>query len=87
MDSDRYCNTSVLFFSSVPEPKLDAFVICRTRKFLGALPVDDRQLIFSLIRRVVYGEENPLDMYAGDIYALRYKWIKPLIESGQLDLV
>ncbi|KAD6119819.1 hypothetical protein E3N88_11090 [Mikania micrantha] len=33
------------------------------------------------------GEENPLDMYAGDIYALRYKSIKPLIESGQLDLV
>ncbi|XP_076919528.1 DNA replication complex GINS protein SLD5-like [Bidens hawaiensis] len=59
----------------VPEPKLDAFVICRTRKFLGALPVDDS------------GEENPLDMYAGDIYALRYKSIKPLIESGQLDLV
>ncbi|KAI7752740.1 hypothetical protein M8C21_028179 [Ambrosia artemisiifolia] len=59
----------------VPEPKLDAFVICRTRKFLGSLPVDDS------------GEENPLDMYAGDIYALRYKSIKPLIESGQLDLV
>ncbi|PWA57257.1 DNA replication protein [Artemisia annua] len=57
------------------EPKLDSFVICRTRKFLGALPVDDS------------GEENPLDMYAGDIYALRYKSIKPLIESGQLDLV
>ncbi|KAD6119816.1 hypothetical protein E3N88_11087 [Mikania micrantha] len=33
------------------------------------------------------GEENPLDMYAGDIYALRYKSIKPLIESGQLDLI
>ncbi|MFS7977723.1 hypothetical protein Hanom_Chr10g00907361 [Helianthus anomalus] len=50
MDLDRYCNTSVLFFSSVPEPKLDAFVICRTRKFLGAFPVDDRQLIyFSLV--------------------------------------
>ncbi|KAK9074676.1 hypothetical protein SSX86_007274 [Deinandra increscens subsp. villosa] len=59
----------------VPEPKLDAFVICRTIKFLGGLPVDDS------------GEENPLDMYAGDIYALRYKSIKPLIESGQLDLV
>ncbi|KAL8225218.1 hypothetical protein R6Q57_017775 [Mikania cordata] len=59
----------------VPKPKLDTFIICRTRKFLGALPVDDS------------GEENPLDMYAGDIYALRYKSIKPLIESGQLDLV
>ncbi|XP_024991964.1 DNA replication complex GINS protein SLD5 [Cynara cardunculus var. scolymus] len=59
----------------VMEPKLDAFVICRTRKFLGSLPVDDS------------GEENPLDMYAGDIYALRYKSIKPLIETGQLDLV
>nr|XP_043621815.1 DNA replication complex GINS protein SLD5 [Erigeron canadensis]XP_043621816.1 DNA replication complex GINS protein SLD5 [Erigeron canadensis] len=59
----------------VPEPKLDAFVICRTRKFLGALPVDDS------------GEENPLDMYAGDIYAVRYKPIKLLVESGQLDLV
>ncbi|KAI3515588.1 hypothetical protein L1887_14489 [Cichorium endivia] len=59
----------------VTEPKLDSFVICRSRKFLGGLPVDDS------------GEENPLDMYAGDIYALRYKSIKPLIESGQLDLV
>ncbi|XP_071713934.1 DNA replication complex GINS protein SLD5 [Rutidosis leptorrhynchoides] len=59
----------------VPEPNLDAFVICRTRKFIGPLPVDDS------------GEENPLDMYAGDIYALRYKTIKPLIESGELDLV
>ncbi|CAI9299701.1 unnamed protein product [Lactuca saligna] len=59
----------------VMEPKLDAFVICRSRKFLGGLPVDDS------------GEENPLDMYAGDIYALRYKSIKPLVESGQLDLV
>nr|GEY18747.1 DNA replication complex GINS protein SLD5-like [Tanacetum cinerariifolium] len=62
-------------YQKVAEPKLDSFVICRTRKFLGALPVDDS------------GEENPLDMYAGDIYALRYKSIKPLIESGQLDLV
>lgn len=33
------------------------------------------------------GEEKPLDMEAGDIYAMRYKAIKPLIESGQLDLV
>ncbi|GKB16097.1 DNA replication complex GINS protein SLD5 [Tanacetum coccineum] len=87
---------------SVAEPKLDSFVICRTRKFLGALPVDDRQVILCLLlilyERVLNycltqtifddsGEENPLDMYAGDIYALRYKSIKPLIESGQLDLV
>lgn len=59
----------------VPEPKLDAYVVCRSREFLGALPVDED------------GKGKPLDMYAGDIYALRYKSIKPLVESGQLDLV
>ncbi|PWA54964.1 DNA replication complex GINS protein SLD5 [Artemisia annua] len=33
----------------VAEPKLDSFVICGTRKFLGALPVDDRQVILCLL--------------------------------------
>ena len=33
------------------------------------------------------GEEKPVDLEADDLYALRYKSIKPLVESGQVDLV
>lgn len=33
------------------------------------------------------GVEKPVDLEADDLYALRYKSIKPLVESGQVDLV
>lgn len=58
----------------VPEPQLDTFVFCRSKRFLY-LQVDDS------------GEENPLDMETGHTYALRYKAVKPLVESGQIDMV
>lgn len=27
---------------SVPEPQLDAYVVCRSKKYLGAFQLDDR---------------------------------------------
>lgn len=33
------------------------------------------------------GVEKPVDLEADDLYALRYKSIKPLVENGQVDLV
>uniref|UniRef100_A0A5B7AM75 DNA replication complex GINS protein SLD5 n=1 Tax=Davidia involucrata TaxID=16924 RepID=A0A5B7AM75_DAVIN len=59
----------------VPEPQLDTFVICKSKSFLGAFQLDDS------------GEEKPVDLEADDLYALRYKSIKPLVQSGQIDLV
>ncbi|KAG9152569.1 hypothetical protein Leryth_024338 [Lithospermum erythrorhizon] len=58
----------------VPEPQLDAYVICRSKRFLGSFQLDDR------------GEET-VNIEADDLYALPYKSIKPLVESGQIDLV
>ncbi|KAA8531211.1 hypothetical protein F0562_005875 [Nyssa sinensis] len=59
----------------VPEPPLDTFVICRSKSFLGSFQLDDS------------GEEKPVDLEADDLYALRYMSIKPLVQSGQIDLV
>lgn len=58
----------------VPEPQLDQYVICRSKRFLGSFQLDDS------------GEE-PVNIEANDLYALPYKSIKPLVESGQIDLV
>ncbi|CAA2976007.1 DNA replication complex GINS protein SLD5-like [Olea europaea var. sylvestris] len=58
----------------VPEPKLDTYIICRSKKFLGSFQLDD-------------SEEEPVNIEADDLYALPYKSIKPLVESGQIDLV
>ncbi|KAL3510016.1 hypothetical protein ACH5RR_029417 [Cinchona calisaya] len=58
----------------VPEPQLDTYVICRSNRFLGAFQLDDS------------GEET-VNIEADDLYALPYKSIKPLVETGQIDLV
>ncbi|XP_047950865.1 DNA replication complex GINS protein SLD5-like [Salvia hispanica] len=58
----------------VPEPQLDSYVVCRSKKYLGAYQLGDS------------GEEL-INIEADDLYALPYKSIKPLIESGQVDLV
>ncbi|GAA0145183.1 hypothetical protein LIER_05435 [Lithospermum erythrorhizon] len=58
----------------VPEPQLDAYVICRSKRFLGSFQLDDRW-------------EETVNIEADDLYALPYKSIKPLVESGQIDLV
>lgn len=40
----------------------------------------------TIIYKLDSGEE-PIDIEADDLYALPYKAIKPLVESGQIDLV
>lgn len=59
----------------VPEPQLDTYVICRAKRSLGAFQLDDS------------AEENPVSLDAGDPYAIRYKSVKSLVYSGQIDLV
>ncbi|CAL5346842.1 unnamed protein product [Camellia sinensis] len=59
----------------VPEPQLDSYVICRTKQSLGALQLDNS------------GEEDPMDLDPNDVYAVQYNSIKPLVHSGQIDLV
>lgn len=58
----------------VPKPKLDTYVVCRSKKFLGAVLLDD-------------SGEDPVNIEADDLYALPYRSIKLLVESGQIDLV
>ncbi|XP_073280403.1 uncharacterized protein [Primulina huaijiensis] len=58
----------------VPKPKLDTYVVCRSKKFLGAVLLDDS------------GEEQ-VYIEADDLYAMPCKSIKSLVESGQIDLV
>ncbi|CAN6468989.1 unnamed protein product [Victoria cruziana] len=58
----------------VPEPRLDTFVFCKSRDSIGSFQLDD------------YGEEI-VDLVADDLYILRYKSIKALVESGRIDLL
>lgn len=58
----------------VPEPQLDTFVFCKSKGSIGAFQLDDS------------GEEI-VDLVADDLYVLRYKSIKPLVESSQIDLI
>ncbi|XP_047255142.1 uncharacterized protein LOC107852729 isoform X1 [Capsicum annuum] len=58
----------------VPEPRLDQYVICRSKRYLGSFQLDDS------------GEE-PVNIEANDLYALPYKSIKRLVESGLIDPV
>ncbi|KAH7678608.1 GINS complex subunit 4 protein [Dioscorea alata] len=58
----------------VPEPQLDTFVFCKTKNAVGAFQLDDT------------GDEM-VDLVADDLYVLRYKSIKGLVENGQIDLV
>ncbi|CAH9120464.1 unnamed protein product [Cuscuta epithymum] len=58
----------------VTEPRLDHYVICRSKRYLGAFQLDD-------------SVEEPVSIEADDLYALPYKSIKPLVENGQMDIV
>ncbi|KAI8555604.1 hypothetical protein RHMOL_Rhmol05G0185700 [Rhododendron molle] len=66
----------------VPEPQLDTYVICRTKTSLGTLQLDNRQSIIFF-----GGVEDPVDLDPGDLYAVCYKSIKPLVHSGRIELV
>ncbi|QHO53667.1 DNA replication complex GINS protein [Arachis hypogaea] len=62
----------------VPEPHLDTFVLCRSKEYLSGIqledgPVDDRSKLF--------------EMEPGVLYFICYKSIKPLVESGKIDLL
>ncbi|KAF5193661.1 Dna replication complex gins protein sld5 [Thalictrum thalictroides] len=58
----------------VPEPQLDTFVFCKSKVSLGAYQLDE-------------SGEDIVDFVANDLYVLRYKPVKPLIENGQIDIV
>ncbi|CAL5184649.1 unnamed protein product [Lathyrus oleraceus] len=62
----------------IPEPRLDTFVLCRSKDYLTGIqlgdgPVDDRSKLF--------------EMEAGVLYFICYKSIKPLVESGKIELL
>ncbi|KAI3907179.1 hypothetical protein MKW92_039547 [Papaver armeniacum] len=58
----------------VPEPQLDTFVFCKSKGSVGSFQLD------------AVGDEV-VDLIADDLYVLRYKSIKPLVETRQIDLV
>ncbi|XP_049381131.1 uncharacterized protein LOC125845623 [Solanum stenotomum] len=58
----------------VPEPQLDQYVSCRSKTFFESFQLN------------VIGEEQ-VNIEANDLDTLFYKFIKPLVESGQIDLV
>ncbi|KAK1295286.1 hypothetical protein QJS10_CPA16g01678 [Acorus calamus] len=58
----------------VPEPQLDTFVFCKSKGAVGSFQLDDS------------GDEI-VDLVADDLYILRYKSIKGLVEAGRIDLV
>lgn len=58
----------------IPEPQLDTFVFCKSKGAVGAFQLDD------------IGDEI-VDLVADDLYVLRYKSIKALVEGGRVDLV
>ncbi|MCL7041005.1 hypothetical protein MKW94_009858 [Papaver nudicaule] len=58
----------------VPQPQLDTFVFCKSKKTVGSFQLDE-------------GGDEVVDLIADDLYVLRYKSIKPLVETGQIDLV
>ncbi|CAJ2630436.1 unnamed protein product [Trifolium pratense] len=62
----------------VPEPRLDTFVLCRSKEYLTGIqledgPVDDRSKLF--------------EMEPDVLYFICYKSIKSLVESGKIDLL
>ncbi|KAK7294328.1 hypothetical protein RJT34_17217 [Clitoria ternatea] len=63
----------------VPEPRLETFVLCRSREYLTGIqlgdgPVDDRS-------------SQLFEMEPGDLHFICYKSIKALVESGKIDLL
>lgn len=58
----------------IPEPQLDTFVFCRSKGPLGPLQLDDR------------GDEA-VDLLADDLYILRYRPVRRLLETNRIELV
>lgn len=58
----------------VPVPQLDTFVFCKSRGPIGSFQLDDKG-------------EDMVNLVADDLYILRYRPIKGLLETAQIDLV
>ncbi|XP_061360676.1 DNA replication complex GINS protein SLD5 isoform X2 [Gastrolobium bilobum] len=56
----------------VPEPRLDTFVLCRSKEYLTGIQLEDGPLF---------------EMEPDVLYFICYKSIKPLVESGKIDLL
>ncbi|XP_059435213.1 DNA replication complex GINS protein SLD5 [Corylus avellana] len=57
----------------VPEPQLDTFVVCKSRRFLGPFQLD--------------GSDELLEMKPDDLCIIHYKSIKERVQEGEIDLV
>lgn len=58
----------------IPEPQLDTFVFCRSKGPVGSLQLDDK------------GDEV-VDLMADDLYILRYRPVRRLLETDRIELV
>ncbi|KAG7991154.1 hypothetical protein I3843_02G060800 [Carya illinoinensis] len=57
----------------VPEPHLDTFVVCKSRRFLGPFQLN--------------GSDELLEMKPDDLCIIHYKSIRERVEEGEIDLV
>ncbi|XP_062174514.1 DNA replication complex GINS protein SLD5 isoform X2 [Alnus glutinosa] len=57
----------------VPEPQLDTFVVCKSRRFLGPFQLD--------------GSDELLEMKPDDLCIIHYKSIRERVQEGEIDLV
>lgn len=58
----------------IPEPQLDTFVFCRSKGPIGSFQLDDK------------GDES-VDLMGDDLYILRYRPVKGLLETDRIELV
>lgn len=63
----------------VPEPQMDAFVVCRAREYVGPSELQDsnKSLATDLL----------MEMEPGELFFIPFKRIKKLLENGKVDLV
>eukprot|EP00250_Pteridium_aquilinum_P002321 c12518_g1_i1 orf=215-910(-) len=58
----------------ISEPSLDTFVFCKSKGPIGSLQLDDK------------GDES-VDLLADDLYILRYRPVRRLLETDRIELV
>ncbi|KAL2650640.1 hypothetical protein R1flu_018768 [Riccia fluitans] len=58
----------------ITQPHLNTFVFCRSRGAIGSFQLDDK------------GDES-VDLMTNDLYILRYKPIRKLLETDQIELI
>ncbi|XP_050239748.1 DNA replication complex GINS protein SLD5 isoform X2 [Quercus robur] len=57
----------------IPEPQLDSFVVCKSRRFLGPFQLD--------------GSDELLEMKPDELCIIHYKSIRERVQEGDIDLV